>query len=245
MVAISQDIFGRMVWNSGVLLRPPLSIQSVQPRKTRKRNVVSERRDNSETDRRGNGPDSYEAREQECIAATCGGDPEAFDFLVDCYSARIYRHLYRLVKNREEAEDLTQETFLRAYRFFDRYDTARPFRSWLYTIATNLGRNAIRAQRRRGYPLQLDDDAQPHSRTVIAQEKTLRDATAAELRDRLAKAVGRLPEKSSMLIRLHYAEQMTVREASEIVGMTESAAKVALHRARKTLREWFAGNPEL
>ncbi len=170
--------------------------------------------------------------ERSCVEQMEQGRPEAFDRLVEHYAARIYAHLYRMMRNREEAEDATQETFLRAYRKIGSYDRTRPFRNWLYTIATNVGRNAARSRGRRI----------PSARTALGTEAWVADdrsvdlAESRELKDWLASAVDRLPEPLPLLIQLHYQEGMTIREAATVLGMREGAAKVALHRARKTLR---------
>lgn len=173
--------------------------------------------------------DEYARQDARLAAEAAAGHAPAFDELVERYSTRIYAHLFRLVRNREEAEDLTQETFLRAYRSLARFDTARPFKSWVYKIATNAGLNAIRARKRRGVPVPLDaPDALPQ-----APGETRR----RELSDELQTAIDELAPEPAALIHLHYHEGMSIREAGGVVGMTEGAAKVALHRARKRLRE--------
>ncbi len=170
--------------------------------------------------------------EQACITRMEQGNPNGFQRLVDHYSARIYSHLFRMVHNREEAEDLTQETFILAYRRIRQYDRSRPFRNWLYAIATNVGRNAYRSQGRR-IPSAREDQLLDE-RAAVERDTELPERH--ELKDRLAAAVNGLPDPLPMLIQMYYQEGFTVREASEVLGMSESAAKVALHRARKTLR---------
>jgi RNA polymerase sigma-70 factor (ECF subfamily) len=159
------------------------------------------------------------------------GQRNAFDALVKRYHARLYTHLYRMVRNREEAEDLTQETFLRAYRHLAHYDSARPFRNWIYTIATNLGLNALRTRQRRERIANTDS-----SRLINAPDAGESPAAPSERAERMADAIKELPPQSAVLIHLHYHEGMRIREAAEVVGMTENAAKVALCRARKILR---------
>ncbi len=177
------------------------------------------------------------AADAECIAQVRAGHPGAFDRLVQAYSARIYTHLYRLVRNREEAEDLTQEAFIRAYRFLHQYDGRRPFRNWLYTIASNVGLNALRSRQRRGR-YESNDASDEHAAALApSAESPLRDAVRQELRDRLLGAVESLPAQAAMLMHLFYFEGLSVQEAAEILGMSEANAKVTLHRARKRLRE--------
>lgn len=175
------------------------------------------------------------AWESECVARVLSGDRTAFDRLVDSYTARIYTHVYRMTRNREEAEDVVQETFLRAYRNLASFDRLRPFRNWLYAIATNLALNALRARQRRGLTITLDFD-----NDMVEIDSQLEDARALLMRGdiagRLAQAIGMLPPQPAALVHLHYMEGMTIREAADTLDMSEDAAKVALHRARKRLR---------
>lgn len=180
--------------------------------------------------------DGSAAWERECVVRTRGGDSTAFGRLVEHYAPRIYSHLYRIVGSREEAEDLAQETFLRVFRYLDRYDTSRPFKTWLYTIATNTAFNALRSRRRRGQPVALDDGL---SVAGPASQEPGRKVERNERLDIVARAVGRLPPRSAALVQLYYREDLSMREAAEVVGMTEGAAKVALLRARRTLRQWL------
>ena len=145
-----------------------------------------------------------------------------------------------MLRNREDAEDVVQESFLRAYRGLASFDQPRPFRKWLYTIASNLALNTLRARQRRGktVALDFDDDACGlPANTVPAM-----NVGSNELADSLAKAVGGLQARPAALVHLHYMEGMTIREAAEVLDMTEEAAKVALHRARKRLREDLSRN---
>ena len=195
-------------------------------------------------------PDKMEpgpSKDLASIARARAGDPEAFAYLVDEYSGRIYTHLYRLVRNREEAEDLTQDAFLRAFQNLSRFDGSRPFRNWLYTVATNVGLNALRSRRRRGWPVRLDAETEGYplrGRLAARDEDGRQRAERGELRERLAVALKRLPARSALLMHLHYYEGMSIREAAEIAGLREGAAKVALHRARKSLREWLLEDEE-
>ncbi len=177
--------------------------------------------------------DTHTAWEAECVEATRRGEVQSFNRLVETYTPRIYAHLFRLVRNREEAEDLTQETFIRAYRYLGQYDQTRPFQNWLYTLATNLGLNALRAKKRRLATTEKSQD----SGSRRTQNRSVRAVIQGELRERLDRATQQLPEKSAILIHLHYQEGLAIREAAGIVGMSEGAAKVALHRARKMLRQ--------
>jgi RNA polymerase sigma-70 factor (ECF subfamily) len=179
--------------------------------------------------------------ELRCVEAALAGNPAAFTPIVTHYSARVYTHVYRIVRSREEAEDLTQDTFLRAHRYLARFDASRPFRNWLYTIATNLALNTLRTRKRRGIAVSIEanEDGAAWDEPVSEVEDAAHRAERSELRDRLAAVIERLPARTASLVHLHYLEGMPIRDAGEIHGMNESAAKVAIYRARKQLREWL------
>ena len=204
------------------------------PQGKREKRVAAKKRSTREDDVSSAVPRDDSAWEQRCAARARKGDSGAFEELIERYTARIYTHLFRLVRNREEAEDLTQETFLRVHRFFDGYDTSKPFRNWIYTIATNVGMNALRAQRRRTALAEKSVEANQGG----MQDRDS-DSRRLDAKERVAQVVGRLPARSALLVQLHYREGMTIREAAETIGINEGAAKVALHRARKEMREWL------
>jgi RNA polymerase sigma-70 factor (ECF subfamily) len=174
------------------------------------------------------------------LARACDGDTKAFDRLVDAYKQRIFTHVLRMVNHREDAEDLTQEAFMRAYRYLHLYDPSRPFRSWMYAIATNTALNGLRARGRRGIEASFDDEWRPSAAETPLNNPApdpRQGAARSELADRLSEAVSALAPAHAALIHLHYTEGMSIREAAEVVGMSEGAAKTALCRARKQLRK--------
>ena len=192
-------------------------------------------------------PVEASTEERAWIEQAQAGNDDAFGKLVDAYGARILTHLYRLTKSRADAEDLTQETFLRAYRYLNRFDADRPFKNWIYRVATNIGLNALRSKRRRGEVVSLDSyDREPVLRDSFVSnvETGPERAERNELRHALGAAMEHLPRRSAALVHLHYYEGMTIGEASGIVGLSENAGKVALHRARRQLREWLASDED-
>jgi RNA polymerase sigma-70 factor (ECF subfamily) len=181
--------------------------------------------------------------ERKVVTQAKAGEKEAFGELVEAYSGRVYGHVYRLLRNREESEDVTQETFIRAYRFLSSFDVQRPFSNWLFTIATNLGLNALRSKKRRGFSLSLDADTEQADRIepISRDEDGIRRVERGELRDRLDVALDELSPQSALLVQLHYREELSIREAAQVIGLSPGAAKVALCRARKRLRELLVG----
>jgi RNA polymerase sigma-70 factor (ECF subfamily) len=160
------------------------------------------------------------------VRRALSGEDAAFGGIVDLYAGRIYTHLYRIVRNRQDAEDLTQEVFIKAFRFLGQYDESRPFRSWIFAIATNTAVSALRRQK-----------AQPAWEGERTHHQAV--ASAPDLQDRVAQSVARLSPQAARLVDLHYREGMSLAEAAAVLGTTEGAAKTMLCRARKQLRQWL------
>lgn len=173
-----------------------------------------------------------DAQDRAAVRRVLDGDADAFRGLMRRHARGVYALVFRLVGNAHDAEDAVQEAFLRVYRELNRFDTARSFRTWLYAIAANCAKNAVRTRSRRGAASAFDEMDSP-----AAEETARRALMRGELRGRLNAALDLLPARDAALVRLHYTEGFTIAEAAEVVGMNEGAAKVALHRARRKLRD--------
>lgn len=180
--------------------------------------------------------ESHEARQRQWIAAARAGDPEAFCRIVELYQDRIFTFLLRMVRQREEAEDLAQETFVRAWQHLSRYDPRWAFRTWLFTIARNLAVNVLRRPRAMIVSLDGGDDTLPPAALASFDTSPAERATVREQKQRVARALDHLSPQAAMVFTLFYQEQMSIAEIARTIGATRGAVKVALHRARETLR---------
>lgn len=158
-------------------------------------------------------------------------DQEAFGELYDRHVVRVYRHIYYMVGNPAEAEDLTAQTFLRAWEAIERYQVrGAPFVSWLLRIAHNLGVSHLRSKRESS---QLHDG--------IVDDKLRRDPewsyqqTAEE--EMVREAILRLREEQRQVIILRFIEDLDYREVAEIIGKSVAAIRVIQHRALNALRK--------
>jgi RNA polymerase sigma-70 factor (ECF subfamily) len=158
-------------------------------------------------------------------------DQDAFGELYDRHAVRVYRHLYYMVGNAAEAEDLTAQTFLKAWEAIERYQVrGAPFVSWLLRIAHNLGVSYLRARRESS---QLHDgivDDKPR----IDPESTLQQAVEEEL---VREAILRLREEQRQVIILRFIEDLDYKEVAEIIGKSVAAIRVIQHRALNSLRK--------
>ena len=168
----------------------------------------------------------------------------AFEELVLRYQSRLLTVLEHLVRNRELAEDLTQEVFLRVFRARKSYSAGAKFSTWLFTIAKNVASNARRKRAgRREVNVTADRNedtsAQPMDRLAIAASGLLptRQLDKTEMADILRLAMESLTEQQRMALLLSKFEEMSYADISEAMGMSVQAVKSVLWRARESLRE--------
>jgi RNA polymerase sigma-70 factor (ECF subfamily) len=173
------------------------------------------------------------------VAAIAGGDEAALRILVERWSPRVLAFATRALSRRADAEDLTQETFLRVYRAAPRYVAEGRFALWLFRIAGNLVRAELRRRKVRGWLLgaSLQDDVEalealPAPRGFSA-DAPLQDA---ETRAALAAALARLPDRQRLAVLLHYYEGLKLREVAGALGTSEHAAESLVARGAAGLR---------
>jgi RNA polymerase sigma-70 factor, ECF subfamily len=174
--------------------------------------------------------------DHEAVLACQRGEREAFDRLVERYQRDIYRLCYRYVNNHEDANDMAQEVFLKAYKAIGRFRGDSSFSTWLYRIAVNTCLNFRAA--RKPEPLEL-----PESLTdgrEGASERIEHDERSAQVR----KAVSRLPEKQRATLILKIYHDLTHEEVAGILGSTVGTVKANLFHALGNLRKQMAESTE-
>lgn len=174
--------------------------------------------------------------EAEWIRAAQAGDRSAFAQLVDRYWDRLYRWLYHLTRDRHAAEDLTQETFLRALAAVKSFRAGSNFRAWVFRIGHNNFVNQKRAERRAKHQLP-EDAAAPDLGGAESSAET------REVLEVVGRAVSDLPSdfRSALLLRVY--EGMSFREMAEALGTTEETARWRVFKARQKLMKVLS--PEL
>jgi RNA polymerase sigma-70 factor (ECF subfamily) len=169
-------------------------------------------------------------------------DNVAFADLVELFQHRLVTVMHHLVGNKEEAEDLAQEVFLRVYRTRKKYRPKAKFSTWLFTIANNLALNALRSRQRRPVvPLDVRDSGplgpRPAEQLVLDQQNQPGDRMQQqELAAIVRKALEELNERQRAAVVLNKFEDMNYAEIAEIMGLTTKAVKSLLSRARENLR---------
>jgi len=187
-------------------------------------------------------PIRYEDPEVELMLRVQRGDTGAFAELVRRYRLRIFGRFCRWLGDRSEAEDLTQDVFLRVYRYRDRYQPRARFATWLFHITRNVARNALRSRRRRPClrleTLAAPGDAAPGEWLLPDRgDSPSRPLERAELAGKVRSAVSGLADRQRTALELHQFQDRTYAEVAAELDMTPKAAKSLLYRARNELRE--------
>jgi RNA polymerase sigma-70 factor, ECF subfamily len=179
--------------------------------------------------------------DRELAEAARNGDADAFGVLVRRHQRRVFRLAVHLLRNAAEAEDVTQETFVRAYRALDRFDgRSEPF-TWIYRIAVNLSLNAIRARRPARRAQALDD---PRIEGLLTDRRGRQADPAHMVADRqlaltLCEGIDQLSETLRTTLVLVSIDGLSHTEAAEILGCPEGTVAWRVHEARKKLRAYL------
>ena len=184
------------------------------------------------------GQDSSQQREQDadvqCVQRVLAGDQEAFAEIVERYQSRVYGHMQRMVGPRD-AEDLSQEAFIRAYQKLSYYRHEYRFISWLLVMASRLALNFLRDQKPHRLP-SLEDCTVPSA--VLSPT---RQVEQDDERDHLARCLDRIlstmNDKARLLYELKFRQELSLEEMAQHLSCSVSAVKVRVHRLRHGLQE--------
>jgi RNA polymerase sigma-70 factor (ECF subfamily) len=187
-------------------------------------------------------PSLVELDDAHVVERHLGGDPQAFGALVDRYQVRLLNFVNRTIGDRERAEDLVQEVFIRVFRHLHRFDQTKKFSTWIYTIASNLAKNELRNRSRN--PLVF---FQTIKRNWEADHRPLQfeDTTARPddlyrkrfLKDAVEQCVSQLPEHHRVVFVLRELEGKSYEEIAEITGCNLGTVKSRLNRARNSFAQ--------
>ena len=174
---------------------------------------------------------------QELLAACRRGDPKAFEEVVRTTYRQVYTQAFRLVGDRQDAEDVAQEAYLRLFRGLPGFRGDAQFETWLYRIVANAAMSFLRKRGRFG-ALSPDPDGGP-VRELPASREMAEDAVDREV---LSSALGSLPASLRSVVVLKDIYGLSCQEIGHELGVSEGAVKVRLHRARKRLKDMLFGS---
>jgi len=179
-----------------------------------------------------------ELSDRALVAQARSGDPDAFRALVERHSRVVFRAAFRMTGNRQDAEDIVQEAFLRAYRQLGRFDDRAEFGTWLYRIATNRALDLIRVRRRRSENLAAAEPDQPDpvAQLPAYEPSPERSAWSAQLRGAVEDAMNELSPTERAAFVLRHFEGMRIEEVSRALQCRPGAAKHSVFRAVQKLR---------
>ena len=173
--------------------------------------------------------------ESEIIARVLSGDRQAYALLVEAYNGPIFNLAYRMTGSREDADDLTQETFIRAYQNLHRFDQSKKFFTWIYTIGINLIRNHLKKNVRDISYLAAADSALEHHTQEHTREvgETLSDDRMI----RLEQVIRKLPGDLREAIILKFVQDLTFEEVAAVTGDSVSAVKMRIYRGLDKIKQ--------
>lgn len=187
-----------------------------------------------------------ENTDEELMLRVQSGVTDCYDVLVDRYKVRLFNYLYRLTGNRDEAEEIAQEAFVKAYIHNAKYKTIARFSTWLYTIATNLVRNRIRSRSRapqlvslwtRGYGDSDEERMLDIEDTGRTPDETINDA---ELSGVINRAIAKIPEKYRESFVLREINELSYEEIAAVTGLKLGTVRSRINRARNYFRQLVA-----
>jgi RNA polymerase sigma-70 factor (ECF subfamily) len=170
--------------------------------------------------------------DQQALERALAGDRDGFRVLVERYSRPLFRLAFRMTDSETDADEVVQETFLRAWRGLERYDGRASFSTWIYRIAANCALDQLRGRRRRGEVLAMDDRL-PLESGAPSPDRLVFDRQIKESLD-LALAGLTVQERTAFVLRHH--EDLSIDEISALLGLSREAAKHSVFRAVQKLR---------
>ena len=160
------------------------------------------------------------------------GDTNVFSVLVDRYKDLVFTLALRMVKNREEAEEVSQDTFIKVFKSLNKFKGKSKFSTWIYKVAYNTCLDRLKRIKREYNVVAIDEFTEHHVKTM---DNALQQMEDHEYKQEIQKCLHLLPSDDSFLLTLFYFEEQSLEEISKVVGLTANNVKVKLYRSRKKL----------
>ena len=179
------------------------------------------------------------------LARRClAGDERAYRELVQRYQRQVYSLALRMLRVPEDAEDLTQETFIRMFKALDRYDATRPFPAWLFTIAARLSIDHLRRRRLKTVSIFRQEPDTGEEHVLDLQDPGFGPEELAERHEeeqRTESLIGSLPEHYRVVVLLRHQQGLSYEEIAEALRLPLGTVKARIHRARALLKDRLEG----
>jgi RNA polymerase sigma-70 factor (ECF subfamily) len=182
--------------------------------------------------------------DQHYIDLVLNGDTNAYSVLVNLYKDLVFTLTIRMLKNREEAEEVAQDVFIKAFKNLSKFKGSSKFSTWIYRIAYNTCLDRIKKNKKYYNDVTIDEFTEHQIKTL---NNALYDLEAEEQRRAIKKCLNLLPSEDSFLLTLYYFDELSLEEMSKTIGLSTNNLKVKLFRSRKKLATILKQNlePEL
>lgn len=170
--------------------------------------------------------------DQHYISLTLNGDSSAFAILVDRYKDLVYTLTLRMLKNREEAEEVAQDTFIKLYKSLNRFKGDSKFSTWIYRVAYNASLDRLKKNKKYFNNVAIDEYTEHQVKTI---DNALSKLEEEERSQAIQKCIEQLPSEDAFILTLYYFEGQSLDEISKVIDLTPNNVKVKLFRSRKKL----------
>lgn len=164
------------------------------------------------------------------------GDSHAFTILVDRYKDLVFTLALRMLKNRDEADEVSQDTFIKVYKSLTKFKGDSKFSTWIYQVAYNTCLDRLKKNKRSQHVVAIDEFTEHHVKTI---DNALDKMEQEERKKAIQSCLDLLPSDDSFLLTLYYFEEQSLEEISQVTGLTANNVKVKLFRSRKKLATIF------
>lgn len=171
-------------------------------------------------------------KDQLYIDKVINGDASAFAYLVDNYKNMVFSLAYKMTKNKEEAEEISQDTFIKAFKNLSNFKGDSKFSTWLYRICYHTTLDAIKKNKKNNYTFEINEVTYNQIQSV---ETILQGIERKERSVIMDKCLMKLPDEERSILWMFYYDELSLKEIIEVTNFSEANLKVKLHRARKKL----------
>lgn len=175
------------------------------------------------------------------IKKTLDGDSTSFGFLVNKYQNMVFTLAIKMLKHREESEEVSQDTFIKAYKSLSKFNGESKFSTWLYRVAYNTCLDRIKMNTKYNSNVEINDVT---SNEIFQAENIFDSLENKERSEIIQECMNKLPEDERAIIHLFYFKELSLKEIIDVVSISEGNLKVKLYRARKKLFTIFKESVE-
>lgn len=170
--------------------------------------------------------------ENKIIERILAGDTKAFELIVTEYHKMVYTLAFRVLRNREEAQEIAQDVFLKVFQSLKKFNKGSKLSTWIYRITYNTSINRFKSQKREIKTLEIDGYTELH---LSNSQNALDKISTEEKREIINDSLLKLPEADKIIVTLYYYEELSIKEIAEIVGISTQNVKIKLYRSRQKL----------